>query len=88
MRFEKRIKVLELRLFTDPVILYLPNGGEQRLSGHGDFILRLMRGAFENDLSPSQTQQLKWIRESKDALEPDGAHMIELLRSLLNSPTE
>jgi hypothetical protein len=88
MRFEKRLKTLELRLFTDPVILYLPNGGEQRITGKGDFILRLMRGAFENDLSPIQAQQLKWIRESKDALEPDGGHMIELLRSLLNSPTE
>jgi hypothetical protein len=85
MKFAKRLRALEARLITDPVILHLADGSTRELHGPGDLVLRLFRGVFGADLSPVQAAQLDLIRESVSAEEPGGGHMIELLRCMLHA---
>ena len=89
MRLEKRIRALEARIKTDPVILYFADGSTRELRGRGDFLLRLFHGACGRaDLSSRQAEQLDLIRESVSAQEPGNAHMTDLLRCFLNGPAE
>jgi hypothetical protein len=89
MRLEKRIRALEARMIADPVILHFADGSTEEIRGPGDFLLSFFAGAFGGvELSPAQTAQLQLIRQSVDAEEPGGGSMVELLRALLNSPSE
>lgn len=86
MNFEKRLRALEARLTTEPVVLYFADGSKRELHGPGDLVVRLFRGVFGSaDLGPAQTEQLDLIRESVSAEEPGGGHMIELLKCLLHA---
>lgn len=86
MRFEKRIRALEARMITDPLILHFADGSTRAICGQGDFLLRLFKGVFGRaDLSPSQAAQLDLIRQSVHAHEPGGGRMIELLRCFLDA---
>jgi hypothetical protein len=59
MRFEKRIRALEVRLVSDPVILHFLDGSTKEIRGHGDFVRDLLAKAFGGaELSPVQTAQL------------------------------
>jgi hypothetical protein len=87
MRFEKRIRALEARLVSDPVILHFLDGSTKEIRGHGDFLSDLFAGACSGvQLSPVQKAQLELIRTAARAEEPGGGRMIELLNSILNSP--
>jgi len=87
MRLEKRIQALEARLIADPVILQFADGSTKEICGQGDFLMDLFRAAFGGtDLNSQQVAQLDLIRKSVRAEEPGGGHMIELLKSILNSP--
>jgi hypothetical protein len=89
MRLEKRIRALESRLITDPVVLYFADGSTRELRGCGDFLLSLLVGACGGaDLSPGQAAQLELIRQSVYAQEPGGARMTEVLRCLLHASAE
>jgi hypothetical protein len=89
VRLEQRIRALEARLITDPVILYFDDGSTRELRGHGDFLLRLFQGACGGgDLSPWQAEQLDLVRRSVAAREPGGGRMVELLKCLLGGPVE
>ena len=86
MRFEKRIRALEARMMTDPLILYFADGSTREICGQGDFLLRLFKGVFGRaDLSPSQATQLDLIRQAVYAQEPGGGRLIELLRCFLDA---
>jgi hypothetical protein len=85
MNFEKRLRALEARLVSDPVLLYFGDGSKRELHGPGDFVLRLFRGVFGAEISPTHAGQLDLIRQSVRAEEPGGGHMIELLRCLLHA---
>jgi hypothetical protein len=87
MRLEKRIRALEARLVSDPVVLQFADGSTKEICGRGDFLLDLFCGACSgSDLGPAHAAQLELIRQSVGAQEPGGGHMVELIRSLLNSP--
>ena len=89
MRLEKRIRALEARLVSDPVILHFADGSTKEIRGRGDFLLDLFCGACSGaDLGSVRGNQLELIRQSIAAQEPGGGHMVELLRSLLNSPRD
>jgi hypothetical protein len=63
MKFEKRLRALEARMITNPVVLYFADGSTRAICGQGDFLLRLLKGVFGRaDLSPSQAAQLDLIR--------------------------
>jgi hypothetical protein len=84
MKLEKRIRALEAQLVTDPVILHFSDGTTRELRGPGDFLLRLFNGICSGaDLSPEHTAKLELVRQSVDAEEPGGTHMVELLRAFL-----
>jgi hypothetical protein len=86
MRLEKRLRALESKLLTDPLILRFADGSTRTICGHGDFLLRLFRGVFGRaDLSPGQASQLDMIRQRVSSTEPGGGHMVELLRCLLDA---
>jgi len=87
MTLEKRIRALEARLVSDPVILHFADGSAKEIRGQGDFLLDLFAGACSGaELSPVRTAQLDLIRKSVDVEEPGGGRLTELLRSILNSP--
>jgi hypothetical protein len=88
MRFEKRIRALEKRYMSDPVILYFADGSTQPICGDGDFLLTLLTETCGGDLHPRQAATLKLILESVSAREPGGGHMVELLRILAQEPAE
>ena len=89
MRVEKRIRALEARIITEPVVLYFADGSTRELRGQGDFLLRLFHGACGRaNLSPGQAEQLELVRRSVGAYEPGNAHMTDLLRCFLNGPAE
>jgi len=85
MKFAKRLRALEARLITEPVVLYFADGSKRELHGPGDFVVRLFRGVFGADLTPVQAAQLSLIRECVGAEEPGGGHMVELLRCMLHA---
>jgi hypothetical protein len=70
MRLEKRIRALETRIVSDPVILHFADGTTREIHGWGDFLLDLLAGACGGDLSPRETAQLDLIRKSVDPQEP------------------
>ena len=88
MRLEKRIRALEARIITDPLILYFADGSTRELRGRGDFVMGLFAGACGGaELSSMQAEQLELIRQSVGAQEPGGGRMTEV-RCFLNGPAE
>jgi hypothetical protein len=86
MNLERRLRALEARLITDPVVLYFADGSTRELHGSGDFVLRLYRGVFgKAELSPGQAAQLDLIRQCVGSEEPGGGRMIEVLQCLLHA---
>jgi|SRR5580693_1312505 hypothetical protein len=86
----RRIKLLENRLQPqDPIELTMPDGRTETLHGYsGDKLLDLFRLAMREEAAgQGYSRDVDLIRRSADGHEP-GAHMVELIRSLLNSPAE
>jgi hypothetical protein len=88
MKFEKRIRALEAKTITDPVILLFADGTTRRIQGRGDFLLDLLAAACGGNPGLREAAQLELICQSVDAEEPGGGHMVELVRSLLSGPHE
>jgi hypothetical protein len=89
MKLEKRIRALESKSTTGAVILHFADGSTRQICGRGDFLLSLFPDSSGGqNLSPAQAAQLELIRQSVDAEEPGGGHMIELLRALWHGPAE
>jgi hypothetical protein len=85
MNFEKRLRALEAKLITEPVVLHFADGSKRELHGPGDFVLRLFQGVFGADLCPTHAAQLDLIQQCVGSEEPGGGRMIELLRCLLHA---
>jgi len=89
VKLEKRLRALERRMLSDPVVLFFADGTTQELHGTKDFLLRLSSDLCRGvNLSAEQTAQLDMIRDSVAAQEPGGGHMIEVVRCALNAQTE
>jgi hypothetical protein len=89
MNFERRLRALEARMITDPVILHFADGSTRELRGPGDFLPRLFPGVFgEANLSPGQAAQLDLIRQSVGSKEPGGGRLVELLQCFLHAQAE
>jgi hypothetical protein len=85
MNLERRLRALEAKLITEPVVLQFANGSMRELHGPGDFVLLLFRGISGGDLNPTHAAQLDLIRHCVHSEEPGGGHMIELLKCLLHA---
>jgi hypothetical protein len=89
MNFERRLRALEARIITDPVILLFADGSTRELRGPGDILLRLFPGVFgRGNLSPGQSAQLDLIRQSVGSREPGGGRLVELLQCFLHAQTD
>jgi hypothetical protein len=87
VRVEKRVRALERRFKSDPVVLYFGDGSTREIRGPRDFMLRLLVAtAWGGDLSPGQQEQLELIRASVDSVEPDGGHLIDVFQCYLRGP--
>jgi hypothetical protein len=67
---------------AERIVLLMPDGHSETLPGHD--AVSLLGRALGGDLTP----EMELIARSVNSTEPDGAHMIDLARALLNSPTE
>ena len=84
MNFEKRLRALEARMISDPVVLSMPDGSKRELHGGGDFLLHLFPGVFgKANLSPGQAAQLDLIRQSVHA-----QRLVELLQCFLHAQSD
>jgi hypothetical protein len=84
--FERRIRVLEALLSSEPIILYLPDGTLHKICGREAYGRRLFSGAFQSaELGPTLASDLELIRSAVTIREPAGT-ILDLLRAILNSP--
>jgi hypothetical protein len=89
MKLERRIRELEAKMISDPVVLSMPDGSRRELHGAGGFLVRLLRDVCRGaDLSPGQAPQLDLIRQSVGSKEPGGGHLVELLQCLLHAQAD
>lgn len=89
MKLERRIRALENKLASDPFILVFADGTRREIPSVGNYWFKLfIADQDDGDLTPNQKRHIEWIRESVGAFEPGGGHLIDLFRSILNSPTE
>ena len=77
---EKRIRALEARYTSEPVILYFADGSIRRVWGRCDFLFTLLVDVCRANADSEQAAILQLIRESVSAYEPGGGRLSELLR--------
>jgi hypothetical protein len=87
-KLDRRLRALETKLITDPIVLYLPGGTTRQIFGRGEYLLDLFdrvcrRAAF----SPQELADLEAIRESVGAQE-GGGHMVEVVKCGLLAAAE
>jgi hypothetical protein len=89
VKIEKRLRALEARLSSEPVVLGFADGSTKEICGPRHFLLDLFCATRSGaDLSPVQAEQLDLIRQSVSAREPGGGHMVELVRLFADRPIE
>lgn len=82
MNLRRRLEALENQLSSEPIVLLMPDGRIETLPGRGEYMLNLFMRARDGE----RTREMELIAESIGSSEPGGAHMIDLVRALLNSP--
>jgi len=81
VNLHRRLALLEQQLTTEPILLLMPDGRTETLRGDVlDWFTRALRG--------DRTPEIELIAQSESSTEPGGAHMIDLVRALLNGPAE
>jgi len=80
----RRLEALEEQLTSEPIVLLMPDGRTEALPGHNDYALNLLWRAIRGE----RTLEMELIARSRSSTEPGGAHMIDLVRALLNGPIE
>ena len=89
MKLEKRIRLLEARMISVPVVLFFGDGSKRELRGEGGFLVRLLRDVCRGaDLSPAQAPQLDLIRRCVGSTVLGGGHLVELLQCLLHAQAD
>jgi hypothetical protein len=82
MNIQRRLKALEQRLIRPPIVLRMPDGRTERLSGRGNSVFDLLFRAAHGERTP----EIELIAQSVSSTEPGGGHMIDLARALLQEP--
>jgi hypothetical protein len=79
----RRLEALERGLCSvEPIVLLMPDGSTETLPGYNDYLLDLLGRALEGDRTP----EMDLVARSVSSTEPGDAHMIDLVRALLNGP--
>jgi hypothetical protein len=84
LRRIERLESLEKGFSDEPIVLHMPDGRIEMLPSHNDHALDLLCHARHGDRTP----EMELIARSISSTEPDGAHIIDLVRALLNGPYE
>jgi hypothetical protein len=84
INLRRRLEALEQDLTSEPILLLMPDGRTETLPGHNDYVLNLLGRAVGEDRTP----EMDLVARSVSSTEPGGAHMIDLVRALLNGPIE
>jgi len=84
INLRRRLEALEKDLSSEPIVLLMPDGRTETLPGHNDYVLNLLGQALGGDRTP----EMELIARSQSSTEPGGAHMIDLVRALLNGPVD
>jgi hypothetical protein len=84
VNLRRRLAILEQQLTSEPIVLLMPDGRTETLSGSGAAVVDLFARAFRGERTP----EIELIARSISSTEPGGAHMIDLARALLNRPNE
>jgi hypothetical protein len=82
VNLRRRLEALEQDLRSEPIVLLMADGRTETLPGHD--VAGLLGRALDGDRTP----EMELIARSVSSTEPDGAHMIDLARALLNGPVE
>jgi len=83
LNLHRRLAALEKNLSSvELIVLLMPDGRTETLPGHD--VVGLLGRALDGDRTP----EMELIARSVSSTEPDGAHMIDLARALLNGPAE
>jgi hypothetical protein len=80
----RRLEALEEQLTSEPILLLMPDGRTETLPGHNDYVLNMLSRAVRGDRTP----EMERVARSVSSIEPGGAHMVDLVRALLNGPAE
>jgi hypothetical protein len=84
INLRRRLAALEQNLTREPILLLMPDGRMETLPGHNEYILNLLSRAVRGERTP----EMELVARSVGSAEPGGAHMIDLVRALLNGPVE
>jgi hypothetical protein len=74
----RRLERLEKRLVSEPILLLMPNGGMERISGDPNYVLDLMMCSLNGEA----VSEMQLIARSIGSDEPGGAHMVDVARLL------
>jgi hypothetical protein len=87
MKLKQRIEALEKEFTSEPILLQMPDGSIETITGSGDHLLRLFEvAAGGRDISHEQAAQLEMIRQCTGSKEPGDAHLVDVIRCFLFGP--
>jgi hypothetical protein len=82
MNFKRRLDALERKLVCEPATLFFEDGSSVEIRGRADFILNLFNAAIRG----VHSHEADLIRRSVRSEEPGGAHLIDVVRAVLQGP--
>lgn len=81
MSLAKRVRRLETRLLSDPIVLVFADGSTREIRYQEAAMLRLFMAALSGEApSPLMRQHLDWIQECVGYRGGEGGHMIEVIK--------
>jgi hypothetical protein len=85
INLRRRLAALEKGISPNElIVLLMPDGRTEMLPGHNDYVLNLLGRALGGERTP----EMDLVARSVSSTEPGDAHMIDLVRALLNGPVE
>jgi hypothetical protein len=81
MNLKRRLELLEKRLTSSSVTLYMPDGRTETLHGGRYYTFELFKRACNGEKTP----EMEAIAQSIGSIEPGNAHLLDLVRGVLNT---
>ena len=86
MSLDKRIRALEAKMSSQPVILFFEDGSTKEIPGRPEFLLQLFLAACRRGQTKSdQAAWLDLIQRATGAREPSGGHLIERIQGAMHA---
>lgn len=86
MSLDRRIRALEAKMLSEPVILFFEDGSTKEIPGRPELLLQLFLAACRRGQTNSdQAEWLDLIQCATRAREPSGGHLIELIQGAMHA---